>query len=199
MLIKQESLRHYFHDFLKGSLYKQNVEAEDHTVTYLTNLLISFSRTDTFIDPNQGRASHKALALYYSDAINSPTSRERDVILRRLGDIALFICGLYSDSLSKKAIDVDYYVSMGGSAYSYLSESNNISCNSPSHKNIFNELSSKFVDFVDVISDLNENQKQSNKNLLRTYEVWLRTQSKRAKKILIENGIQPITSNISIQ
>lgn len=199
MLVKQESLQNYFHEFLKNSLCKQNIQAQDHTISYLTNLLVSFSRTESFIDPDQGRASHKPLALYYSDAINSPTSYKRDIALRRLGDIALFICGVFSNSLDRKAVDVDYYVAMGGSAYGYLSESNNSSRNTLPHKNIFNELSNHFVDFADVLSDLNENQKQSNKNLLRTYEIWLRTQSKRAKAILIDNGIHPLTQPPSVQ
>ena len=44
---------------------------------------------------------------------------------------------------------------------------------------------------MDVLSGLNENHSQSNKNLLRTYEIWLRTGSKRAKNILIEHDIHP--------
>ncbi len=197
MLLKQESLRNYFHDFLLSSLSKQNIQAQDHTVSYLTNLLTTFSRTERFIDCGHGRATHKALALYYSDALNSPSSHERDIALRRMGDIALFICGLFSGNLSKKAVDVDYYVAMGGTAYGCLSESNSLSSSSTSSLDVFYELSSKFVDFVDVLSDLNKNQ--SDKNLLRTYELWIRTQSKKAKKILIENNILPIEQNTSIQ
>jgi hypothetical protein len=199
MLVKQESLRKYFHEFLQNSLDSQNVKAQDHTISYLTNLLVSFSRTETFIDPGQGRATHKPLAIYYSKAVNSQNNHERNMALRRLGDIALFICGLFSDSLSKKAVDIDYYVAMGGSAYSCLSVSVCAPNTDAPIENVYDELSSKFIDFVDVLSELNENQKQSNKNLLRTYEIWLRTQSKRAKNILIENGIDPITHSPCIQ
>jgi hypothetical protein len=58
-------------------------------------------------------------------------------------------------------------------------------------KEVFYELSNKFIDFADVLSGLNENQGQSNKDLLRTYEIWLKTGSKKAHKLLIESGIQP--------
>lgn len=197
MLVKHESLRTYFHEFLMNSMRKQNMQVQEHTISYLTNLLTSFSKTESFIDPGQGRASHKPLASYYSDAINSPTTLEREYALQRLGDITLFICGLFSESLNKKAVDVDYYVAMGGSAYAHLSESKNISKNNLTHIGVFQELSNKFIDFVDVLSDLN--QKQSNKNLLRTYEFWLRTKSKKAKDVLIENGIQPINHSITLQ
>jgi len=197
MLVKQESLHHYFHEFLMSSMEKQNIQCQDITVSYLSNLLTSFSNTENFIDNKPGRAPHKPLASYYSDAVNSPTTRERDFALQRLGDIALFISGFFSDSLNKKAVDIDYYVAMGGSAYANLSKSTSNSRKSLTHRDVFDELSNKFIDFVDVLAGLK--QEQSSKNLLRTYEIWMRTQSKRAKRILIENGINPSAHSLSTQ
>ncbi len=198
MLVKQESLQNYFHDYLHSSLRKHNVQATDYTIIYLANLLNNFSRSENFVDVCEGRSPHKPLALHYSDALNSDTKHERDLALRRLGDITLFICGIFADSLNTKAVDVDYYVAMGGSAYSHLSESNTINIYDSSLNEVFYELANKFVDFADVLSDINENQNQLNKNLLRTYEIWLRTGSKRAHKILIESGVQPIGHTTSM-
>lgn len=191
MLVKHESLRNYFHNYLHSALHKHQVQADNHTVIYLTNLLSSFTRSENFLDHVEGKSPHKPLALYYSDAVNSDNDYERNVTLRRLGDVALFICGLFSHSLNKKAVDVDYYIAMGGSAYGHLSESKNVCSNDSPLNEVFHELSNKFVDFMDVLSGLNENHSQSNKNLLRTYEIWLRTGSKRAKNILIEHDIHP--------
>ncbi len=198
MLVKQESLHNYFHHSLQNSLRKHNILTTDFTVIYLANLLINFSRSENFIETVEGRSPYKPLAQHYSEALNSDSDQQRDLALRRLGDIALFICGLFSDSLKTKAVDVDYYVAMGGSAYSYLSESRNITANDSSLNEVFFELSNKFIDFVDVLSELNENQSHTNKNLLRTYEIWLRTGSKKARKLLIESGIQPVKNCTSI-
>ncbi len=198
MLVKQESLQNYFHDCLYNSLHKHNVQATDYTVIYLTNLLINFTRSENFIDANEGRSPLKPLALHYSDAFNSTTDHERNIALRRLGDIALFVCGLFSDSLNSKAVDVDYYAAMGGTAYSHLSESQNMNESGPVFKEVFYELSNKFIDFADVLSELNESQGQSNKNLLRTYEIWIKTDSKKARKQLLDSGIQPITPTTSL-
>ena len=192
MLVKQESLQNYFHDCLHSSLRKHNVKATDFTVIYLANLLINFSRSENFIDTSEGRWPYKPLALHYSDALNSDTDHQRDIALRRLGDIALFICGLFSDSLNTKTVDIDYYAAMGGSAYGHLSESRTVVTSDSTLNEVFYELSNKFIDFADVLSELNENQGQSNKDLMRTYEIWLRTGSKKAQKLLIESGIQPI-------
>ena len=192
MLVKQESLKDYFHNCLHCALHKHRVYAEDHTISYLTNLLDTFSRSDNFLDHVEGRSTHRPLAMYYSEAVNSSSKFEKTYALRRLGDLSLFIVGLFSDSLCSKTVDVDYYVAMGGSAYGHLSENNHQLGNDSYMSNIFYELSNKFVDFADVLSEVNEKQNISNKNILRTYEVWLRTQSKRARNILVEHGIQPI-------
>ena len=192
MLLKQESLLNYFHNYLHSSLHKHKVQATDHTIIYLANLLNNFSRSENFVDNPEGRSPHKPLALHYSDALNSNSDHERNLALRRLGDVALFICGFFSDNLKTKVVDVDYYVAMGGSAYSHLSECSAISANDSSLNEVFYELSNKFIDFVDVLSELNENQ--VNKNLLRIYEIWLRTGSKRAKRILFDHDISPVSN-----
>ncbi|MEJ2115220.1 MAG: hypothetical protein P8X88_04055 [Gammaproteobacteria bacterium] len=192
MLVTQESLQYYFYSCLNSSLRKHNVNAKDYTVIYLTNLLINFTRSENFISANEGRSPHKPLALHYSDALNSPSDHERNIALRRLGDIALFVCGLFSNSLKSKVVDVDYYAAMGGTAYSHLSESQNISSSDSIFNEVFYELSRKFIDFADVLSEINENQENSNNNLLRTYELWLKTGSQKAKNLLIASGIQPI-------
>ena len=198
MLVKQESLQNYFHDSLSNSLHKHNVQATDYTVVYLANLLINFTRSDNFIDTNEGRSPYKPLALHYSEALNSTTDHQRNIALRRLGDIALFVCGLFSDSLATKAVDVDYYAAMGGNAYCHLSVSQNKNHSDSVFKHVFHELSMKFMDFADVLSELNESQEQSNKNLLRTYEIWIKTGSKKARNLLLNSGIQPITPTTTL-
>ncbi len=190
MLIKQESLQNYFHNYLHKSLHKHKVHATDYTIIYLANLLNRFSRSENFVDKYEGRSPHKPLALHYADAINSNNSHERNLALRRLGDLALFVCGFFSDNLKTKTVDVDYYIAMGGSAYSHLSECSATGACNTTLKEVFYELSHYFIEFVDVLSDLNETQ--LDKNVLRTYEIWLRTGSKRAKNMLLDNGISPI-------
>ena len=37
--------------------------------------------------------------------------------LKQIGDVSLFVSGFFSDSLRRKLVDVDYYVSIGGVAY----------------------------------------------------------------------------------
>jgi hypothetical protein len=57
---------------------------------------------------------------------------------------------------------------------------------------IFEELSEKFVAFVDVLSDVSARTSLTNDaDLLRLYEKWVRTGSRRNGDLLVENGIVP--------
>ena len=94
--------------------------------------------------------------------------------------------------LNRRVVDVDYYVSMGGSAYGYLSDAMRRPYARPALCDVFGELSNKFVEFVDVLCEVSERSTLSrDTDLLRVYEMWLRTGSKRAARLLRAAGIQP--------
>jgi hypothetical protein len=112
--------------------------------------------------------------------------------------VALFISGVFSQSLNRCVVDVDYYVSMGGSAYSYLSDTMRGTNRGRAMSGIFDELASKFVDFVDVLGEVSDGASCVNdSDVLRQYEIWLRTGSSRAADRLRAAGIQPSASSSS--
>ena len=87
-------------------------------------------------------------------------------------------------------MDVDYYVSIGGCAYNALSR-NEADTFSP----VFAELAEKFVGFVDVLSEVSERTCcSSNVDVLRLYQKWLKTGSRRSGQLLVERGVVPNAS-----
>ena len=111
-------------------------------------------------------------------------------LLKYLGDFSLFISGFFQDSLNRKIIDLDYYVAMGGGAYHQLSSSTNFKKQPELFSKIFSELASRFVQWVDVITEVSEvSQFQTASDLLRLYEKFLRTGSQRMRELLSRQGI----------
>ncbi len=95
--------------------------------------------------------------------------------LRSLGDFSLFMSGFFPDSLRRRTVDVDYYVSMGEYAYGSLSRRDE-----DTFAEVFAELARKFVGYMDVLADVSERTAvTSSADLLRLYEKWLRTGSSR--------------------
>ena len=197
-LITETSLQEYFQASISDALENQNLEAGADTIHYVVNLLTSFSRADKLFDHTPDGMMIRPLALLYAEAVEGTTLDERNRALRRLGDVALFISGVFSQSLNRCAVDIDYYVSMGGSAYSYLSDMMRGTNRGRAMSGIFDELASKFVDFVDVLVEVSEGPNCNNDmDVLRQYEIWLRTGSTRAADRLRAAGIQPSTSSSS--
>jgi hypothetical protein len=135
----------------------------------------------------------RPLAWHYQEALEARSLQERTAALRRLGDISLFIAGLYAQSLSRSLVDIDYYISMGGNAYACLSDTTPPRSDLTTLKQVFSELSERFIEVMDVLSEVGENTRPVNNNdLLRNYEIWLKSGSRRAAGKLKEAGIQPI-------
>ena len=195
-LITNTSIKEYFHDTVSEAIANQQINASAETVYYLVNLLTLFSRSDQLFDKTEEGIDIKPLALIYADAINEPRVVERTRLLKKLGDTALFIAGVFADSLNRKLVDVDYYIAMGGTAYSSVSETMRGMYYNGAAKQLFNELTEKFTEFVDVLGEVSEKSNlSSNADIMRLYEIWIRTGSKRAAGQLRRLGIEPVKSS----
>jgi hypothetical protein len=63
---------------------------------------------------------------------------------------------------------------------------------------VYRELARKFQTVVDILNEVRDGARQSSDiDLLRTYEVWLRTGSKRAESLLRQNGVVPMPNMMS--
>ena len=190
--LQDQTPEEYFKDLIEAALTRQHLHATELTEYYLVNLLCRFVRPSSriaFADD-----SSEPLALRLRRALESAGHEQRER-LRNLGDFSLFTSGFFSDSLIRKVVDIDYYVSMGEYAYGSLGRRDE-----DAFGEVFSELARKFVGFVDVLSDVSEHTTlASNADLLRLYERWARIGSSRAGHRLLERGILPATGSRRIQ
>ena len=186
-VVHNESPAEYFKELVESALAHQHVDARELTAYYLVNLLCGFVRMEG-PDAQSGIES-EPLALRLGLALERGGSELRSG-LRRVGDLSLFVSGFFSDSLTYKVVDVDYYVTVGGYAYGSLSRYEN-----ESFASVFGELAEKFVSFVDVLGEVSKRSALSrDSDLLRLYEKWLRTGSRRDGQRLVDRGIVPNTT-----
>ena len=181
-VFRRESAVEYFKELVDGALTHQGLEAQELTAFYVVQLLTSFLQRPATSD----RGDELPLAFRLARALESGGARQR-ASLKDIGDVALFVSGFFSDSLNRKLIDVDYYVSIGGCAYNALSR-----VETDTFSPVFAELGTKFVGFVEVLSEVSERTScSSNVDLLRLYEKWLKTGSRRSGQLLVERGVVP--------
>ena len=181
-VFRRESAVEYFKDLVEGALVRQRIIAGELTAFYVVHLLAGFLQRPAEED-------EAPLAFQLTRALESGGAQRR-TSLKQIGDLSLFISGFFSDSLRRKLVDVDYYVSIGGLAYNALSR-----YETDTFSPVFAELAEKFVGFVDVLSEVSERTScASNLDLLRLYEKWLKTGSRRSGQLLVERGVVPNAS-----
>lgn len=183
-LVHHESPVEFFRDLVESALHRQHLSAREGTSFYLVNLLTGFVRWD-----RTASGDEEPLGVRFVKALQEAGARQRDE-LRRVGDRSLFISGFFSDSLSRSLVDVDYYIQLGEHAYGSLARQAD-----GSFGDVFDELAAKFPAFVDVLGEVSERTAMaSNGDLLRLYEKWLRTRSRRSGNLLACRGIVPNAS-----
>lgn len=192
-LITISSLEEFFHDSVDAALATNKLSLDDHTTHYVVNLLTLFSRSEALYEQTGDGYCLRPLASMFASAIEARDEVERNHNLQRVGDVALFIAGFFAAGLERAAVDVDYYVYMGGGAYHSLSLHTR-GTRGRALSSVFDELAAKFQDLVDVLNEVRESARSaSDTNLLRMYELWVKTGSHRAARLLREAGIHPIS------
>lgn len=185
------SLREYFHDALHGALAHQHVAVEDQTEQYVVNLLTLFARSEHLYEQTAEGVRLKPLVQMLSEALEAPTAAGRERGLQRLGDVSLFIAGFFAHSFARKLVDIDYHIAMGGRAYGTLADGL-VRGHRRVLGRVFAELAAKFLPLVDALGEISDAARRyTQADVLRLYELWLKTGSPRAQGLLRKLGIEP--------
>jgi len=191
-LIEVTNLREFFHDSVQTALHEQHLSIDPHTEHYVVNVLTTFARADDFYEHTPEGRKLRPLAHMLSDALEACGPAQREQMLRRLGDVSLFVAGFFSRSFARRLVDVDYHIAMGGHAYGTLAASAHVPVKAKALAAIFDELAHKFGRVVDVLNDVAEMAyTHTDKDILRLYEIWLKTGSPRARNVLERLGVTP--------
>ena len=186
-------LRDYFRESIDSAIRNQGVDVDDHAAHYVVNLLTLFSRSEDLYDDSGEVYGLKPLALMLVDAAEARSPVERSASLQRIGDVSLFIAVFLAYILAHPLFDLDYYIHMGGTAYGSLSDEIRGTVRGRALAGVYAELACKFQVVVDVLNEVRDGARQaSDIDLLRTYEVWLRTGSRRAAALLRQAGVTPM-------
>lgn len=197
-VVPVQNLRDYFRESVDSAIGNQGVAVDPHAAHYVVNLLTLFSRSEDFYEDQGDNYGLKPLALMLADAVDAPTAAERNFFLQRIGDVALFIAGFFADSLAHRLVDIDYYIHMGGNAYGSLSDEMRGTARGRAFCDVYRELALKFQVVVDVLNEVRDGARASSDlDVLRTYEIWLRTGSRRAAALLRQHGVVPISNSTS--
>jgi hypothetical protein len=192
-LVAVSSLREFFRDAFHEATEHQHLDIDEQSEQYVVNLLTMFSRADALYEKTPEGLRIRPLAHMLAEALDAPSASARQRGLQRLGDVSLFIAGFFARSFARKLIDIDYHIAMGGNAYSSLADSMQRSASGRGIAAIYAELAQKFQRLVDALNEVSEMAYvHSDADILRLYEIWMKTGSRRAHGLLSRLGVQPV-------
>ena len=175
------SLTLLFRQLVRTAMAAQQVESSETTEFYLVQLLEGFAR------PGRGDLLGRPLALDYLEAFHLPASQRYEK-LKRVADTALFVTGIFVDSLERSLVGPDYYTSLGRNAYARLSAQPPRA----SLAELFGELAGRFPEFVRVLAEISAQEIfRRHEDTVRLYKRWLHTRGRREADLLVRRGIIP--------
>jgi hypothetical protein len=184
-LFRNESPLEFFKEQVEGAMERQRLKTSEWTAYYVVKLLAGF------VAAERGEAAFdgEPLGVRLVRALQADGAAQREA-LRSVGDASLFLAGFFSDSLNRRLVDSDYYIALGANAYGRLAARDR-----DAFADVFGEMADKFVPLVDVLAEVSDRASLgSNRELLRLYDRWLRTGSRRDEELLAERGLVPNAS-----
>jgi hypothetical protein len=185
-LLPEQAPLEFFREQVATAMEHQKVETSAFVQHYVVDLLGRCVRADALPAPDPG---HEAmpLAMLYLRALQA-AAHERPRRLRETGDTALFLSGFFGDALVERIGDLRYYRTLGGNAYARLGRERTWI-----GADVFSELAARFHELADVLSEVSEATRLTDsRSVVRLYERWRQTGSRRAAQLLEQRGITPV-------
>jgi hypothetical protein len=172
-------------------LADQGTAVDEQTERYVVHLLTLFARAERMHEAASDGGGLKTLAQMLAEALEAAGAAERERALQRLGDVSLFTAGFFARGMARRLVDVDYHIAMGGGAYDTLARSLERGRRGGPAE-VFAELAAKFRQLVDALGEIADAAYvYSQRDVLRLYEIWLKTGSERTRRLLRRLGIEP--------
>jgi hypothetical protein len=179
-MLATDNLTALFRELVRSAMAVQQVHSSETTEFYLVQLLEGFARP-------RGNLLDPPLAIDYLEAFKLPAV-ERYEELKRVADTALFITGIFMESLERGLVGPDYYTALGRNAYARLSAQSQRSPLGP----LFDELADRFPEFVRVLTEISaQDLFRREQDTLRLYKRWFHTRGRREAELLVRRGIIP--------
>lgn len=188
--ISQLTLTEYFAKGIHRESEALLPPLSDDLIHYLTHLLLHFSESNRLFANDKDSHHLPTLALMYESAYKAKTPYQRNITLRKLGDSALFMGALFFEYFSKKGINKDYFIGMGGGAYHALADYEY------GDTALFCELAERFPKLLQVISSVCAIELNFNaEDIFSLLERWQQSKDATLRKQLHSIGIVPFELN----
>ena len=187
----ETSAESYFFELVHGAVENQKIVIKPETEFYVVKLLTRFIFSESlYTKSSDGTLEDQPIAILYKEALEAEAPPIQKTLFQNVGDISLYKAGFFQESLNRSKIDLDYYIGMGGSAYLNASKITD----EKHFRSLFGELADKFDRCVSLLLEVSEktsiSSTKTETDIFRMYDLWSKTGSERAARVLKKSGIK---------
>lgn len=118
-IVLEANLQGFFFEGLNSLNKKSLCPVPESVIFYSSDVLDKFALSQDFFEVSEGKIREKILGMKLLEATQL-SREEQKKIYKEVGDMALLICGYFSESTHRKLVDAQYYSQIGKMAYSHL-------------------------------------------------------------------------------
>lgn len=163
-LLTDKQVFNLWHEIVTDAQEDCAIELHPQLKNYLVTLLMRYT--------NQPELAQHVFATSFLEAYQRQQQQQRILGLQIVGDHCLIFAGLFPHAAHKRHVKLSYFVDLGRSAYSSVSQTAN---------DLYWLLAIQFVMLMDVLQSIRPNNQLLP---IEAYEQWRDLESQRALKIL---------------
>lgn len=180
-----DNLFDFFHEAVDAAVASKRASVSEDGVYYLSNLLAKRGRMPDVALP-------ETLVDLQIEAAGADEVRALHC-LRELGDKALYVSGFFRSSLLRRSVSVDYYLSMGATAYEQVAHRIRHPGVVGGLDEIYGELAEAFEECAEVLVRVRDAVRaHTHSDIIRLYEEWILTGDASAAERLRAVGVVPM-------
>ncbi len=180
-------------DEIESAEEKLNIRLSNYAKIYILDLL---KRLCTERDPlNLEIIGDKPLAIVLMEAVRKDIFQKiRE--LKAVGDISLIFSGLYPEYLTRRLVDIDYYIDIGKRSYHLLSDTYSSLTSQQELFMLYSQLVAEFITVIQVLTEMaSDLHFLDEENIVKIYNRYRRTRIRKYLEILKRHRIEPLIPN----
>jgi len=180
----------FFVDEIESAEEKLQIQISPHSKLYLLHLLKHLSESSDFFFSDV--VQDKPLSIVIMEALHKNLfEKTRD--LKAVGDLSLIFSGLYPEHLTRRTVDIDYFIQIGRRSYSLLSETYGPYRTRQELYNLYSMLVAEFLSLIEILTEISGDLNFiDHANIPKALSRWHSTKVRKYLEILNRHHVIPL-------
>lgn len=184
------NVKELFFDLVNEFEKKLKISLSEYSKLYLMKMLEQLAEGNDYF--NTAVMEDKSLAEILMEAVHKNIF-ERIRNLKALGDLCLLFGGLYPEFMTKKLVDIDYFINIGKNSYNLISDTYKNYTSKYELYMLYNKLAEEYLKLINILTEISDELNFLDRdNLYKSFKRWEKTGIKKYSEMLKCNNIIPI-------